>query len=89
MKKDVGYFLSTLSVLLLAVPSFKAALEKPALFLFLVLGVATSIAGMALRWITHRTQENAGGVATRADLADGDASVVRRRPTSVAASAST
>ena len=55
--KGAGYLTSIVSVLLLAVPSLKSALEQPVLFVFLLGGAITSIAGMALRWRSHRVGE--------------------------------
>ena len=55
--KGAGYLTSTVSVLLLAAPSLKSALEQPVLFVFLLGGVIASIAGMALRWRSHRLDE--------------------------------
>jgi hypothetical protein len=52
MLKTLGYAVSTLSVLLLAIPSWKSAMEQPILFVALLLGIATSITGMFLRWLS-------------------------------------
>jgi len=55
--KGGGYLSSTASVILLAIPAFKSASESKALLICLLLGMATSIAGMALRWRSHRREQ--------------------------------
>ena len=55
--KGWGYLISTVSVLLLAIPGVKAALEEPILFACLAGGAATSIGGMFLRWRSHRLEQ--------------------------------
>jgi hypothetical protein len=55
--KGAGYLTSAVSVLLLGVMSLKAALETPALLVCLIAGMATSIAGMLLRWRSHRLEQ--------------------------------
>lgn len=57
MFKTIGYLISSLSVVLLAAVSWKSAVETPALMLPLIAGVATSILGMLLRWISFRKDE--------------------------------
>ena len=59
--KGLGYLTSTVSVLLLAVVSLKAALESPWLAACLALGVATSVGGMFLRWSSHRLEQREKG----------------------------
>jgi hypothetical protein len=54
--KGAGYLISSMSVVLLAVPSLKAALEQPPLFAFLIAGALASIGGMLLRWHSHRLE---------------------------------
>jgi hypothetical protein len=54
--KGIGYFISIISVFLLAAPSWKKAWEDPTLRACLVLGIAASIAGMLLRWIAARRE---------------------------------
>jgi len=54
--KGGGYLTSTVSVLLLAVPSLKSAMESTAMLLCLLAGVTLSIAGMGLRWRSHRIE---------------------------------
>ena len=55
--KGSGYLVSTVSVLLLAIPGLKAAMEVPIFFLCLALGVLTSVGGMFLRWRSHRLEQ--------------------------------
>lgn len=60
--KEFGYLVSILSVILLAIPAWENASDKPILFLCLLAGMAASILGMILRLISHRRerQERAG-----------------------------
>jgi hypothetical protein len=55
--KGFGYLVSTLSVVLLGIVSWKSASEQPFLFLCLILGMLASVAGMSLRWISHRIEQ--------------------------------
>ena len=55
--KGLGYLVSTISVLLLGILSWKSASEKPLLLLCLILGMLSSIAGMGLRWMSHRLEQ--------------------------------
>jgi hypothetical protein len=55
--KGLGYLISTLSVILLGVVSWKSASEQPLLFACLILGMLASVTGMALRWISHRIEQ--------------------------------
>jgi hypothetical protein len=55
--KGLGYLTSTMSVLLLGVVSLEAAEESPMLLACLVVGMALSIAGMLLRWRSHRLEQ--------------------------------
>ena len=55
--KGLGYLVSTLSVILLGIVSWKSASEEPLLFACLILGMSASIAGMSLRWISHRLEQ--------------------------------
>ncbi|RYE04439.1 MAG: hypothetical protein EOP61_00515 [Sphingomonadales bacterium] len=61
--KGVGYLTSTVSVLLLAAVSLKAAEESGLLLACLALGLATSILGMCLRWHSHRLEQRAKGAS--------------------------
>lgn len=56
--KGLGYLTSTLSVLLLGIVSLKAAEENPLLLACLLLGMASSVAGMLLRWRSHRLEQH-------------------------------
>jgi len=55
--KGVGYAVSTLSVILLGIVSWKNASEQPLLFACLLAGMASSMVGMLLRWISHRIEQ--------------------------------
>jgi phosphatidylglycerophosphate synthase len=55
--KAFGYLISTLSVILLGVVAWKSASEQPLLFACLILGMAASITGMGMRWISHRIDQ--------------------------------
>jgi len=55
--KTAGYLVSTLSVLLLGIVSWKAASEHPVLTACLIGGMLASILGMLLRWISYQVQE--------------------------------
>lgn len=54
--KGSGYLVSTGSVLLLGVPALKSALEDMRMLACLVAGMALSIVGMSLRWLSHRRE---------------------------------
>ena len=49
--------MSTLSVILLGVVSWKSAQKDPMLALCLAAGMLTSITGMALRWLSYRIED--------------------------------
>ena len=55
--QGTGYLVSIFGVFLLAVPALNAAGEIRGMAICLALGMAASIAGMAIRWIAHRRQE--------------------------------
>ena len=55
--KGLGYLVSTISVLLLGIVAWKGAREEPLLLACLIAGMAASVAGMGLRWISHRLGE--------------------------------
>ena len=59
--KGGGYLTSTASVLLLAVPALKSALESTLMLACLTAGVLASIAGMMLRWRSHRLEQKKQG----------------------------
>jgi hypothetical protein len=54
--KGRGYLTSTVSVVLLGIPALKSAAESPLMLLCLLAGMGLSIAGMALRWRSHRLE---------------------------------
>ena len=56
--KGLGYLTSTLSVFLLGIVSLEAAEESPLLLVCLVVGMAASVAGMCLRWRSHRLEQH-------------------------------
>lgn len=55
--KGLGYLISTISVFLLAVVSWKSASEHPWLLTCLIAGMAASVLGMTLRWVSHRIEQ--------------------------------
>jgi hypothetical protein len=55
--KGAGYLTSTASVLLLGIVSWKSASEKPLLMACLLAGMLLSVAGMILRWRSHRLDQ--------------------------------
>jgi hypothetical protein len=55
--KTLGYVISVVSVLLLAVVSWKNAEKDPLLAACLFGGAATSILGQALRWWSYEVEE--------------------------------
>ncbi|AUW56821.1 hypothetical protein C1T17_00745 [Sphingobium sp. SCG-1] len=55
--KATGYLISTISVLLLGVVAWDGAKDEPALRFCLIAGVAASVIGMALRWLSFRHQQ--------------------------------
>ena len=57
MFKTLGYLISTVSVVLLALVSWESAREKPFLFACLIGGMATSVAGMFLRWLAFKKEQ--------------------------------
>jgi hypothetical protein len=44
-------------VILLGIVAWQSASEQPLLFACLIAGMAASVAGMGLRWISHRIDE--------------------------------
>jgi hypothetical protein len=56
--KGLGYLTSTFSVVLLGIVSLKSASESPLLLACLLLGMAASIAGMLMRWRSHRLEQH-------------------------------
>lgn len=55
--KSSGYLISTFSVLLLGVVSWQSASEKPLLLACLIGGMAASVFGMFLRWLSYAIEE--------------------------------
>ena len=49
--KTMGYVISTASVLLLGIASWKTASKEPLLLSALTLGMLASVTGMILRWL--------------------------------------
>ena len=56
--KGAGYLTSTVSVILLANLALKGAKGDAVLMACLILGALTSIAGMGLRWCSHRIEQH-------------------------------
>lgn len=52
--KFLGYFISTISVVLLAIVAWPAPGDPAWHALVVALGAAASILGMGVRWISHR-----------------------------------
>ena len=57
MLKGMGYLISTVSVVLLAIVSWSSASRSPLLVACLLLGAAASIAGMFCRWLTYEIEK--------------------------------
>lgn len=57
MLKGLGYLVSTLSVILLGIVAWSSASEKPAMAACLIIGMATSIVGMSMRWLSYRQEQ--------------------------------
>ena len=55
--KGLGYLVSTFSVILLGIVAWKGAREEPLLLVCLIAGMAASVVGMGLRWLSHRLSE--------------------------------
>ena len=87
--KGLGYLVSTVSVALLGIVAWKSASEHPLLFACLIGGMATSMLGRTLRWISHRIDhrekkrleaevEGGGARAATADFASHSAESARQ-----------
>lgn len=61
LRKGAGYLVSTLSVILLGAVSWHSTRGDPIMRGILVAGMATSIFGMTLRWISHRREQREEG----------------------------
>ncbi len=59
--KTFGYFISTISVGLLAIVSWSNASKRPILMACLIGGAATSIIGMFCRWLSYEVEERRKG----------------------------
>jgi hypothetical protein len=55
--KGMGYLISTASVVLLAIVSWSSASRSPLLVACLLVGAASSIAGMFCRWLTYAIEK--------------------------------
>ena len=55
--KNSGYFISTMSVFLLAAVPWSKAEKEPLLMTLLIAGVSTSLMGMACRWLSYEIEE--------------------------------
>ncbi len=58
--KSCGYLISTVSVALLGFVSWQSASQHPLLKLCLILGMAASVLGMFLRWLSYALEEHRG-----------------------------
>jgi len=58
--KSLGYLVSTASVMLLGVVSWKSASSDPLMLACLIGGMTTSIIGMALRWSSYVIEKKRG-----------------------------
>jgi hypothetical protein len=59
--KGLGYLTSTVSVFLLAAVSWSSAQKSTVLTACLLVGAATSIIGMFLRWLTYEIEKRKKG----------------------------
>jgi len=59
MLKSTGYLISTLSVILLGLASWKGASQDHFLLVCLILGMLASGAGMLLRWLAFQYEQRA------------------------------
>ncbi|MFW2853515.1 hypothetical protein ACM61V_16625 [Sphingomonas sp. TX0543] len=58
--KTIGYGVSTVSVLLLGVVSWNSVKSNPVLLACLLGGMAASVIGMMLRWLSYRIEKAQG-----------------------------
>ncbi|WP_421932472.1 hypothetical protein [Phenylobacterium sp.] len=65
MLKTFGYLVSSLSVLLLGVVSWKGVSGHPLLEVCLGLGMVTSWGGMLCRWLSYQREDQAGADSAR------------------------
>jgi hypothetical protein len=59
--KTLGYLISTVSVALLGIVSWKSASKDPLLAACLIVGMISSIVGMVLRWSSYALEKHHGG----------------------------
>jgi len=59
--KSVGYLISTLSVLLLGIVAWSSASKDPDMRAALIVGMAASIVGMLMRWLSYQVRERKEG----------------------------
>ena len=59
--KTFGYFVSTISVVLLAIVSWTNESKSPLLMACLIVGATTSIVGMFCRWFSYEVEERRKG----------------------------
>jgi len=55
--KTIGYLISTVSVVLLAVVAYPRAKDSPLLLACLIGGAITSIMGMFCRWLSYQIEQ--------------------------------
>ena len=63
--KTGGYLVSAVSVVLLAIVAWPGASKDPVLVAALIAGAATSVTGMALRWLSYWIEERRKAEANR------------------------
>jgi hypothetical protein len=61
--KTLGYSISSISVLCLGLVAWDGAKDKPLLLGLLIVGMATSVLGMAARWWSFAREQQAKGKA--------------------------
>jgi hypothetical protein len=72
--KGLGYFISTISVLLLGAVAWPGPEEPKWKAMALAAGMAASILGMGVRWLSHRKdRKDIAKADAHARQADGDA----------------
>ena len=78
--KGLGYLVSTISVLLLGIVAWKGAKDDPLLLACLIAGMVASVAGMSLRWLSHRLGEKEKkAIEAKAERAKDDAAQDKER----------
>jgi hypothetical protein len=61
--KTLGYSISSISVLCLGLVAWDGAKDKPLMMALLIVGMATSVIGMAARWASFAREQRAKGKA--------------------------